>query len=197
MNASSIRPVNPSTVQESNPSPEPQTQSSSKYGATPSDMEEAYPRNVPPVAAVEPQSSSPLPVHGKQPRQRDYDGPGPAHSSSILRKEVGTNSTNAPRQFSAASPSKTDNYRRLSGDKTLPPGPRASHDGPTSRGVEPAPAPAAWSVLDTKGVHSQDRNLPDAQSVVDKAKTTTSDTSIIEKSAPGMSSKLWRMNFEC
>ena len=85
----------------------------------------------------------------------------------------------------------------MSGDRSLPSGSSVSRDGPTTQRVEPAAAPAAWSVLDKKRPTSQDRHALDAQAVVDRAKASTKETLISEQYAPGKSLVPQRMSFEC
>lgn len=184
MNGSSIRPVNPSTMQDPYVSPRNQAQPTTNHNVTPSDVHGAYTSNRPSSTNIEPRSRPQSNDFGKQSRQRESDGSGPVHRLSIPRKEVGTASAPVPQQYAAPSQARTDHDRGMNGGQTVPSASRSSRDM-TSYAAEPTSAPAAWSILDKKRSSTHDRNALDAQAVVDRARTNTKDTSIIEKYAPG------------
>ena len=111
-----------------------------------------------------------------------------ARQDSIPRKKIGT-SANTPRSSGRApSPpiAQVSHSRQQSATKPLPSTPAAASQGNTDRQMESASWPS--------GTHNRSRpnqkshsGLRDAQDVVDRAKTNTYDTQVIETVAPGQS----------
>ena len=120
-----------------------------------------------------------------QRRQGEYDT-GPARQKPMPRKEVGTS---APMSYSSSPPSnyikdQPSHSRQQSASKALPAtpvSPTLNHD---NRAVDTAPQPS--SVLDRSRPITRGSAQPrEAQDVVNRAKSNTYDTEVIEKIAPG------------
>ena len=202
-NALSIRPVNSSGVQEAYTSIQPQAHPRSKHPAIPSDVQGAYASCVSPVSPIEPEPEPKYSSngYGKQSRQAKYDGATSANSASIHRKEVGASPTSPSDQSSAPSHPQKGHNRGKGVDETVSSASTTLNDGYTPRRLEPAPAPApalasapaSSSILDRNRPISKGQSTVDARAVVDKAKTNTKDTSIVEKYAPGKLSEPWKV----
>ena len=195
-NSSSIRPVNPSDVQQAYTSSQPHAQPRAKYQVN---------------------------GYGDQHRQPEYDGTVLTNRTSIPRKEVGASSATVPSQISAASYPSKRHRRDIGGDKALPAAPATSDDAYGSRRVDPEPqtssipdrsrsttqaqinydapapptptkayesrrtepAPATSNNSGNSGLAAQAQTRYDAQTIVNRAKTSSKDTEVIEKVAPG------------
>ena len=180
--AASIRPVNPSDVQSAYTSSSAQTQPGSQYTAVSLNMQGKYASSESPITTAESTSRYSVNDYGKQSRQPGFDG---AKSASIPRKEVGAGSARNSTEQSAQPHIGNGHTRNTSGDKSSSSARNRSHNGDASRRIEPVPAPAASSVFDNNKPISRRQPALDAQAVADRAKTSTKDTSVVEKYAPG------------
>lgn len=111
-----------------------------------------------------------------------------ARQKSIPRKQIGT-SAHAPYssvQYSTSSSPQIGHSRQQSDLKPLPSAPILSNDGYRDRETAATPQPS--SILDRSRPITKGYMTPrDGQEVVDRAKSNTYDTEVIEKIAPGKS----------
>ena len=111
-----------------------------------------------------------------------------ARQDSIPRKKIGT-SANTPRSSDRApSPqmAPVSHSRPQSATKPLPSTPAAASQGNTSRQMESPSWPSSTHDR-SRPNHKSQAGLRDAQDIVDRAKTNTSDTQVTETVAPGQS----------
>ena len=111
-----------------------------------------------------------------------------ARQDSIPRKNIGT-SANTPHSSDRAPlppMAQVGHSRQQSATKPLPSTPAAASQGNTDRQMESASWPSSTHNRSRPNQESQ-AGLRDAQDVVDRAKTNTYDTQIIETVAPGQS----------
>ena len=178
----SIRPVNPSDVQGAYTSNPAQTRSRRQDSTTSSNLQGNHASQKSPVNNAESQSQYSANGYGKQSQRLGFAG---ADGNSIPRKEVGAGSApKATEQFAPSYVGKGINHD-MSADKRLSSAPDTSRRGFAPRQTEQATAPPASSPLATNTPISKGQPKLDAQAVADRATTSTKDTSIVEKYAPG------------
>ena len=117
---------------------------------------------------------------------QDEDDAGLARHNSIPRKQIGTPASTqySPPQPSSPPRAQTSQSRQQSAPKPLPSTPAAVSHGHTDRQMDYAPQPP--SILNrSRPIPTSQAGLQDAQDVVDRAKTDTYDTDVVETVAPG------------
>lgn len=130
------------------------------------------------------------------PRSNAYDSPnlqneddaGLAGQDSIPRKEIGTSANTPYSSVQASSPTRAQpgHSRQQSIPKPLPSIPAAASREYADRQTDSAPQPS--SILNrSRPVPPSQAGPRDAQDVVDRAKTNTYDTQVVETVAPGQS----------
>ena len=120
------------------------------------------------------------------PNLQDEDDAGPAQQNPIPRKQIGTSATTPYSSVEASSPSGTQTgySRQQIAPKALPPTPAAASLGHTDGQTESTPQKS--NVLNrSRPISKNQTGLRDAQDVVDRAKTNTYDTQVVETVAPG------------
>ena len=120
------------------------------------------------------------------PNLQDDDDAGLARQNSIPRKQIGTSRNTPHSSVQASSPPKaqTGHSRQQSAPKPLPSTPVAPSRGYTDRQTDSAPQPS--SILNrSRPIPTSQAGPRDAQDVVDRAKTNTYDTQVVETVAPG------------
>ena len=131
-------------------------------------------------------SSSPRANAYDAPNLQDEDEAGLARQNPIPRKQIGTSANTPYSSVEASSPlrTQTGHSRQQSAPKPLPPTPVAASLGYTDRQTD--------STRQTSSILNRSRPIPtsqaglrEAQDVVDRAKTNTSDTQVVETVAPG------------
>ena len=116
------------------------------------------------------------------------DDAGLTRQNSIPRKQIGTspNTPYSPVQALPPSRAQTGHSRQQSVPKPLPSTPAAASRGYTDRQTDPAPQPS--NILHrSRPIPTSQTALRDAQDVVDRARTNTYDTQVVETVAPGQS----------
>ena len=116
----------------------------------------------------------------------DDDGADLARQNSIPRKQIGTSASTLHSYIPAASSPKaqTGQSRQQNTPKPLPSTPVAAGRGYVDRQTDSASQPP--SILNrSRPIPASQTGLRDVQDVVDRAKTNTSDTQVIETVAPG------------
>lgn len=117
---------------------------------------------------------------------QNEDDAGLMRQSSIPRKQVGTFASTPYSSVAASSPpsAQTGHSRQQIAAKPLPSTPAALSGGYIDRQMD--------SVAKPSGILERSRPIPpsqtvlrDAQDIVDRAKTNTSDTEVVETVAPG------------
>ena len=136
------------------------------------------------------------------PRFNTYDSPnlpeedhaGLVRQNSIPRKQIGTSPNTPYSSVQASSPhqvwstpmAQTGHSRQQSAPKSLPSTPAAKSREFNDRQTDPTPQSS--SILNrSRPTSSNPAGLRDAQDVVDRAKTNTCDTQVVESVAPGQS----------
>lgn len=120
------------------------------------------------------------------PNRQDEDDADLARQNSIPRKKIGTsaNTSYSPVQALSHSKAQTGHSRQQSAPKPLPATPAAASYGHTDRQNDSTPQPS--SILNrSRPVPTSEAGIRDAQDVVDRAKTNTYDTQVVETVAPG------------
>lgn len=139
------------------------------------------------------------PYHGEsssKPRSNAYDSPnlqdedeaGLARQNSIPRKQIGASANIPYPSIQPSSPlgAQTGHSRQQSAPKPLPPTPAAASRGYNDRQMDSASPPS--SILNrSRPIPTSQAGPRDAQDVVDRAKTDTYDTQVVETVAPGQS----------
>lgn len=118
---------------------------------------------------------------------QDEDNAGLARQNSIPRKQVGTSASTPYSSVQASSPhmAQTGHSRQQSYPKPLPSTPSPASTGYTDRQPDSAPQPS--SILNrSRPISTSQAGLRDAQDVVDRAKTNTYDTQVVETVAPAV-----------
>ena len=107
---------------------------------------------------------------------------------SIPRKKIGTSANTPYSSDRAQSPTMApgSHSRKQSATKPLPSTPAAASQGNTNRQMESPSWPSSTHDR-SRPNHKSQAGLRDAQDVVDRAKTNTYDTQVIETVAPGQS----------
>lgn len=120
------------------------------------------------------------------PNVQDEHDAGLARQKYDHRKQIGT-SANTPYssvQASSRPMAQMGHSRQQSATKPLPSTPAAANQGNTDRQTDSASTPS--SMLNrSRPIATSQAGLRDAQDVVDRAKTNTHDTQVIETVAPG------------
>lgn len=117
---------------------------------------------------------------------QDEDDAGLARENSIPRKEIGTSASAPSSTVPASSPTRTQtgHSRQQSTPKPLPSTPAAASPGFVDRYTDPATQPS--SILNrSRPIPASPAGLRDAQDVVDRAKSNTQDTQVVETVVPG------------
>ena len=112
-----------------------------------------------------------------------------ARQNSIPRKQIGTSASTPYSSVSASSFSRaqTGQIRQQNAPKPLPSTPATVGRGYGGPQTDSTPQPS--SILNrSRPISTIHTGLPDAQDVVDRAKTNTFDTKVVETVAPGQSS---------
>ena len=120
------------------------------------------------------------------PNLQGEDDAGLARESSIPRKQIGTSaSTTYSSAHSSSTPrAQTGHSRQQSASKPLPSTPATASLGYTDRQTDSASQQS--SILNrSRPMSTSQAGIQDAQDVVDRAKSNTSDTQVIETVAPG------------
>ena len=131
-------------------------------------------------------SSNPKSNAYESPHFQDEDDAGLARHNSIPRKQIGTSASTpySPPPPSSPPRAQTSQSRQQSAPKPLPSTPAAVSRGHTDRQMDCAPQPP--SILNrARPIPTSHAGLQDAQDVVDRAKTDTYDTDVVETVAPG------------
>ena len=180
----------------------PQYQESTRSVATPNNQEHV-PRNnagIRPVNQVDAQRvSMAQPSQGDlsldpgskayySPNYQDEDDAGLARRKSIPRKKLGTSASTPYSSGLASSPprAQTGQSRQQNAHKPLPFTPAAISHGYTDRQTDPTPQPS--SILNRpRPIPTSQTGLQDAQDIVERAKSNTYDTKVVETVAPGQS----------
>lgn len=119
---------------------------------------------------------------------QDEDDAGLARQNSVPRKQVGT-SISTPYSSVQASPppmAQKGHSRQQSYPKPLPSTPSTASHGYNDRQADSSPQPS--SILNrSRPISASQPGLRDPQDVVDRAKTNTYDTQVVETVAPGQS----------
>ena len=116
----------------------------------------------------------------------DDNGAGLARQNSIPRKQIGTsaNTLKSPIPASPSPKAQIDQSRQQNALKPLPSTPVAASRGYTDHQTDPASQPSSIFKR-SRPISASQAGLRDAQDIVDRAKTDTSDTQVIETVAPG------------
>ena len=111
-----------------------------------------------------------------------------ARQDSIPRKKIGTSANTPHSSDRASSPpmAPVSHSRQQSATKPLPSTPAAASQGNTNRQMESPTWPSSTHDR-SRPNHKSQAGVRDAQDVVDRAKTNTYDTQVIETVAPGKS----------
>ncbi len=120
------------------------------------------------------------------PNPQDEDDAGLARQNSIPRKQIGTSSNTPSSSVQASSPQRAPigHSRQQSTPKPLPPTPAAVSREYTDRQTDSAPQTS--SILNrSRPIPTSQAGLRDPQDIVDRAKTNTYDTDVVETVAPG------------
>ena len=116
----------------------------------------------------------------------DDDGAGLARQNSIPRKQIGTSAGTSYSSIPASSSLKAQSgqSRQQNTPKPLPSVPVAASHGYTDHQTGSVSQPS--SILNrSRPIPASQTGLRDAQDIIDRAKTNTSDTQVIETVAPG------------
>ena len=116
---------------------------------------------------------------------QNEDDAGLARRSSIARKQVGTSTGTHYSSVPVSSPprAQTDQSRQQSVTKPLPSTPvTLGNQRQTDSSLQPSSIPSK-----SRSIPSSQTSLSDAQNVVDRAKTDSYDTDVVETVAPGQS----------
>ena len=179
----------------------PQLQESAPRNMVPSSNREHVPRNRPgnrsfdegdvqrsPMSQPyrEGLSSNPRSNVYDSSKLHDDDDAGLARQNSIPRKQIGTSASTSHSSNPASSSLKAQSgqSRQQNTPKPLPSVPVATSHGYTDHQTHSASQPS--SILNrSRPIPGSQTGLRDAQDIVDRAKTNTSDTQVIETVAPG------------
>ena len=132
------------------------------------------------------QSSGPRSNAYGSPTLQGEDDAGLARESSIPRKQIGTSANTTYSSAHSSSPprAQTGHSRQQSASKPLPSTPATASLGYTDRQTDSASQQS--SILNrSRPMSTSQASIRDAQDVVDRAKSNTSDTQVIETVAPG------------
>ena len=119
---------------------------------------------------------------------QNEDDEGLAGQDSIPRKQIGTSANTLYSSVQASSPTRAQpgHSRQQSAPKPLPSIPAAASRGYADRQTESASQPS--SILNrSRPIPPSQAGPRDAQDIVDRAKTNTYDTQVVETVAPGQS----------
>lgn len=122
------------------------------------------------------------------PNYQDEDDAGLARRKSIPRKKLSTSTSTPYSSGLASSPprAQTGQSRQQNAQKPLPFTPAAVSHGYTDLQTDPNPQPS--SILNRpRPIPTSQTGLQDAQDIVDRAKSNTYDTKVVETVAPGQS----------